>query len=132
MKTKDALEIIQMRLDKNPSLKKTYLEEERNYHIACKIREYRKASGLTQKNLAQLIGTKQSVISRLENAEYEGHSFAILKKIASALDIRVEDLMEKKEENYQVIRLHIPDILQNAASFQNWNSNQIIVKRNHA
>lgn len=49
MKTKNALEIIEQQLKKDPALKRAYLEEEKNYHSECKIREYHKAAGLTQK-----------------------------------------------------------------------------------
>jgi transcriptional regulator with XRE-family HTH domain len=45
---------------------------------------------LTQQQLADRIGTKQSVIARLEDAEYEGHSLSRLQKIARALNQRLE------------------------------------------
>lgn len=45
--------------------------------------------------LAGMIGTDQAVISRLENADYEGHSLTMLRRIARALgkklDIRFVD-----------------------------------------
>jgi predicted transcriptional regulator len=40
--------------------------------------------------LADLIGTKQSVIARLEDADYEGHSLTMLQRIATALHQRLE------------------------------------------
>ena len=40
--------------------------------------------------LAKLIGTKQPVIARLEDADYEGHSLSMLQRIAEALDQRLE------------------------------------------
>jgi hypothetical protein len=40
--------------------------------------------------LAKLIGTTASVICRLEDADYEGHSLAMLNRIATALNRRVE------------------------------------------
>ena len=52
--------------------------------------ELRTAAGLTQGRLASLIGTTASVISRLEDADYEGHSLAMLRRIAGALDQRIE------------------------------------------
>ena len=60
--------------------------------IAAKVYQYRSKSCLTQTELAKLVGTTQSVISRIEDADYEGHSLTILKRIASALGkyIRVE------------------------------------------
>lgn len=132
MSTKNAIDIIKKRIEKNPVLKEAYFEEEKNYHIACKIREHRKAAGITQKKLAQLIGTKQSVISRMENAEYKGHSLSILRKIATALNRELEDFLLVKNDNYQTIPVHTPFIMHKAASFQNWSPNQIMVTRSYA
>jgi DNA-binding XRE family transcriptional regulator len=50
----------------------------------------RTAAGLTQTQLAGLIDTTASVICRIENADYEGHSLAMLRRIAGALNQRVE------------------------------------------
>jgi len=47
-------------------------------------------ASLAQTQLARLIGTTASVICRLEDADYEGHSLASLRRIASALNQRVE------------------------------------------
>lgn len=54
------------------------------------IYDLRQLAGLTQKQLAELIGTKQPVISRLEEADYGGHSLEILRRIAAALHCRLE------------------------------------------
>lgn len=61
-----------------------------NADIARKIYALRCQAGLTQSELAKLVGTTASVISRLEDAEYEGHSLAMLRRIAAALNKRVE------------------------------------------
>ncbi|MEG4026692.1 MULTISPECIES: helix-turn-helix transcriptional regulator [unclassified Microcoleus] len=45
---------------------------------------------MTQQQLADRIETKQSLIARLEDAEYDGHSLAMLQKIARALNQRLE------------------------------------------
>ncbi|MEG4627088.1 hypothetical protein Q5691_22740 [Microcoleus sp. w1-18aA5] len=45
---------------------------------------------MTQQQLADRIGAKQSVIAWLEDAEYEGHSLLMLQKIARALNQRLE------------------------------------------
>jgi hypothetical protein len=37
-----------------------------------------------------MVGTTASVICRLEDADYEGHSLAILRRIAGALNQRIE------------------------------------------
>jgi len=45
--------------------------------------------GLTQKELAKKIGTKQSAISRFESGAYNP-SFSFLQKVAGALDARLK------------------------------------------
>ena len=50
----------------------------------------RKAARLTQKQLSELVGTTQQVISQLEDADYQGHSLSMLRRIAAALGSRVE------------------------------------------
>ncbi len=62
----------------------------KSFEIAQMIYDARTAAGLTQTELAKLIGTQQPVISQLENADYEGHSLSMLERIAEALKLRVE------------------------------------------
>lgn len=67
------------------------LEEARaSAEVARKVYELRTKAKLTQKELAAKVGTTPSVISRLEDDDYEGHSLAMLRRIASALNKRVE------------------------------------------
>lgn len=61
-----------------------------NALVAQAIYDARNNAGLTQGKLAKLIGTKQPVISKLEDADYEGHSLSMLKQIADALGKRIE------------------------------------------
>ena len=65
-------------------------EAQANDTVARKIFEIRKRAGMTQQQLAKLVGTTASVISRLEDADYEGHSLAMLRCIPEALDRRIE------------------------------------------
>ncbi|HEV2695424.1 MAG TPA: helix-turn-helix domain-containing protein [Verrucomicrobiae bacterium] len=58
--------------------------------LARQIFELREQAGLTQASLAKMVGTTASVISRLEDSDYEGHSLTMLKRIAAAVDKRVE------------------------------------------
>ncbi len=58
--------------------------------VARKIVTLRTQAGLSQRQLAKLVGTTASVICRLEDADYEGHSLAMLNRIAVALNRRVE------------------------------------------
>ena len=52
--------------------------------------DLRTKTGLSQRAMARKAGTTASVICRLEDADYEGHSLAMLRRIAAALDKRVE------------------------------------------
>ncbi len=57
--------------------------------IAEEVVALRERHGLTQAALAELIGSSQSAIARLENASYTGHSTAVLRRIAAAVGERV-------------------------------------------
>lgn len=67
-----------------------YEEHLINAEIARKLYDLREKAGLSQRELAKLVGTSASVICRLEDADYEGHSLLMLRRIAAALDKRVE------------------------------------------
>lgn len=58
--------------------------------ISVLIYDLRHAAGLTQAQLAKRVGTTASVISRLEDADYDGHSLGMLRRIAAALGRKVE------------------------------------------
>lgn len=82
--------ILWRRYIKDDPARASAVERERvNAEIAQLIYDRRTAAGLTQKQLAELVGTRQSVISRLEDADYEGHSLSMLQRIATALDQRL-------------------------------------------
>ena len=90
-KTTDAIEIIHRRYFQGRPKMLALLEEARaDSAVARKIYDLRIAAGMTQKQLAKLVGTTPSVISRLEDADYEGHSLAMLNRIAAALNKRVK------------------------------------------
>ncbi|HUW19884.1 MAG TPA: helix-turn-helix transcriptional regulator [Sedimentisphaerales bacterium] len=89
--TTDAVKILHNRYIKQNKKRLESLEREReNLNIAEQIYTLRVANGLSQKQLAKMVGTTQSVISRLEDADYNGHSLAMLRKIAAALHQKVQ------------------------------------------
>ena len=89
--TTDAVEIIHRRYFEGKPERLKILEEARaDDEIARKIFDLRTKVGLTQSQLGKLIGTTASVICRLEDADYEGHSLAMLRRIAAALNQRIE------------------------------------------
>lgn len=89
--TTDAIEILHRRYFEGKPEMLAALEEARaNDEVARKIYELRTKAGLSQRQLAKLVGTTASVICLLEDADYEGHSLSMLRRIAAALDRRVE------------------------------------------
>jgi DNA-binding XRE family transcriptional regulator len=89
--TSDAVEILHRRYYRGKPQRLADLEAARaDDHVARKITALRIEAGLTQRQLAKLIGTTASVICRFEDADYEGHSLAMLNRIAAALNRRVE------------------------------------------
>jgi ribosome-binding protein aMBF1 (putative translation factor) len=86
VKTDDALKIIENLTRTDPELEEMVREASLNAVVAQLIYEARTGAGLTRQELADRIGTKQSAIARLEDADYEGHSLSMLQKIARVLD----------------------------------------------
>ena len=89
--TTDAVKILHRRYYQGRPDRLAALEEARaNDSVARKMTALRVQAGLTQRQLAKLVGTTASVICRLESADYEGHSLAMLNRVAAALNQRVE------------------------------------------
>ncbi len=72
-----------------------YADENLNLRIATQIKVLREQQKLSQKELAEKLGTKQAGISRLESADYSGWSVRVLKKLAEAFDLRLRISFEE-------------------------------------
>jgi transcriptional regulator with XRE-family HTH domain len=107
--TKDALKIIDQMVGDDAELRQMIAEENVNATVAQMIYEARTDAGFTQEKLADLVGTKQPVIARLEDAEYEGHSLTMLNRIAKALNRRLRVEMKEaqpaKKAREETVRL---------------------------
>lgn len=86
----DGLQILERVTGRDAQLRKDIAEANVNFRVAQLIYDARTAAGLTQQRLADLIGTRQSVIARLEDADYQGHSLTMLARIAEALHRQLE------------------------------------------
>jgi DNA-binding XRE family transcriptional regulator len=75
---------------KDPEFNKYYQEEKQALKLAMKIAELRDQKGLSQQQLANLMGTSQQAISRIESGEYEGFTLKTLEKIAEATGMRIK------------------------------------------
>jgi ribosome-binding protein aMBF1 (putative translation factor) len=71
--------------ERSPEYRAAYDRARQAYEIGKKVRELREARGLSQKELAQRMGTTQSVIARLELGGAEPR-FETLERVARALD----------------------------------------------
>jgi ribosome-binding protein aMBF1 (putative translation factor) len=69
-RTKNALKILEKVTGKSPSLRDEIATARINLEVAQVIHDSRTKAGLTQRQLADLIGSRQPVIARLEDADY--------------------------------------------------------------
>ncbi len=74
---------------KNRSYKKAYNELDLEFSIIKAIIDARIKRGLTQKKLAEKIGTKQSSIARFESGTYSP-TLAFVQKLANAIGTRIK------------------------------------------
>ena len=69
---------------KDPEFRAHYSEERQALKLAMKITKLREKKGLSQQQMAKLMGTSQQAISRIESGEYEGFTLKTLEKLAEA------------------------------------------------
>ncbi len=74
---------------KDPDFVRRYQKAGEAWDVALQLAALRKKAGLSQKELAQRVGTSQQQISRLESTSYEGHSLSMLRRVAEALGATV-------------------------------------------
>jgi transcriptional regulator with XRE-family HTH domain len=86
--------------------------------LASAVYDARIGAGLTQEQLANRIGTSQSVIARLEDADYDGHSLKILNRIADATGHTLHVTFDRKPE--QLGSVADPGILAGATEEVEW------------
>jgi ribosome-binding protein aMBF1 (putative translation factor) len=70
---------------KDAQFRRGYETEKRGVFLAYRILSLREKLGLSQKAMAQRMGTSQQAVARLESGEYEGFTLKTLEKVAHAL-----------------------------------------------
>lgn len=74
------------------------------WDIAIQLASLRKASRLSQKELAKRVGTSQQQISRLESPSYEGHSLSMLRRVADVLGANIHvEIQPKKPRKLPIV-----------------------------
>lgn len=89
-RTRDFAEVIRRKLASDRPLAEAVNDEYVRLNVAGQIFAARKKAGMTQRELAEACGMKQSAIARLESTDYEGHRLDTVRRIAAALNLRIE------------------------------------------
>ena len=85
MKTRNYKQALKEQLT-DPSFREEFEKTEEEFTLAKEIIELRIKQNLTQKQLAELVGTSQPAIARLESGSYRNVSLSFLRRVAKALD----------------------------------------------
>jgi transcriptional regulator with XRE-family HTH domain len=91
---KESLEDLKEQLD-DKEYRYGYVEAFMNSYIAAQIKILREQRDLTQTELAEMVGTKQGGISRLENVNYTAWKVETLTRLAKAFDLRLRISFEE-------------------------------------
>ncbi|MGH9433294.1 MAG: helix-turn-helix domain-containing protein [Terriglobia bacterium] len=128
-KTSSAVRILHRRYVGGDIQRKASLEQERvNAEVARTIYELREQAGLSQKELADRVETTQSAISRLEDADYEGHSLSMLNRIAKALNQQVQVVMRPKERDIEMVKFAFREVIRGLRREQGMTIDQLARK----
>jgi transcriptional regulator with XRE-family HTH domain len=113
------------------SYRHAYADESLNLSIATQIKVLREQRELRQKDLAELAGMKQSMISRYENVNYSSWSINTLKKLAEAFDVMLDvrfrsfrDLVTLTQE-FSRETLQVPSFLDDPYFSEGYTSRQV-------
>lgn len=85
MKTRNYRQALKDQL-KDPEFRNEYENTEEAFTLAREVIELRIKHNLTQKQLAEIVGTSQPAIARLESGSYRNVSLSFLRRVAKALD----------------------------------------------
>ena len=98
MKTDRHTQFVEHRSRRSARYRRVYQRTLQQIDLVVLVREMREGAGWTQVALAKRIRTTQSVIARLEDAEYTGHSLPMLERIAAACGVTLKLHAEKKPD----------------------------------
>ena len=88
-RTRDGMEIIKLRFGVDPRTDPNVQAFAEDFRIAQVVYDARQAAGMSQKQLAEAIGVAETVVAELEDADYEGDSLSMLRRIAQALNMKL-------------------------------------------
>lgn len=86
------------------------------YEIGQRIRKIRKAQGLSQENLAEMIGISTTHMSHIETGNTK-LSLSVFVDIADALEVNTDDLLSREaQESKRSSLTHIAGLLENCSA----------------
>ena len=103
-RTRDALVMLDVILGDDPNMQRLIREAEARQDLAQQIYDARNARGLSQEALAKLVGTSQSTIARLEEANTSSPTVRTLRKIADALGMNLVIALEEPAKSARAKR----------------------------
>ena len=93
-KSTDLLEILEGRFFESDDARAELEEARAGAQVARLVYSLRTEAGLTRRELAARVGTKHTVIGRLESDDYEGHSLSMLRRIAKPVGLPAEQFAQ--------------------------------------
>ena len=81
---------------RDPNFRREYEAIEEEFTLATEIIALRKRLNLTQKELAERVGTSQPAIARVESGNYRNLSLSFLRRLADALEAVPEIHLRRK------------------------------------
>ncbi len=81
---------------RDPNFRREYEALEEEFTLATEIIALRKRLNLTQKELAERVGTSQPAIARVESGNYRNLSLSFLRRLADALEAVPEIHLRRK------------------------------------
>jgi DNA-binding XRE family transcriptional regulator len=88
---------------KDPDFAARFKKAGDDWDVAVQLSVLRKECGLSQKELANLVGTSQQQISRIESPSYEGHSLSMLRRVSDVLGATIQVKIQRKSRPKQVM-----------------------------
>ena len=94
-RVKDAVELIEKWYGQTPGWNEMVAEEQLKMDVGQVVCDLRTSLGMTQSEFADLVKVKQPIISEIENANYNGNTIEIFKRVCLALHMRIRVTCER-------------------------------------
>ena len=101
IKTINSKQLLERQL-KDENFRKEYQRLEEEFEIARQVIKLRKKLNITQKELADRVGTSQPAIARLESGEYKNLTLSFLRRVGKALGVIPEVHFKKLKEVHRL------------------------------